>query len=539
MPPPKRQRTDTISISYLDAKFLPKRLYSVTSEKDLDRSRTNSLTASLLSNDEALGRAHEEEEISHTQTAWLLVKSAFPSLTQGIAANIAFSTLVYFVSLQKNTRLIGAVGLGSTLYFTGIVAFLQALNIGLSALGSQAYGAKDPHLLGVYFKRAVVIQLLVFFPLAAVVSQIALVFRLVGFHPTLASDIESVLVAMIPAALPFTYFDAAKNYLVSQKIFGPQGYIQAISSFLDVPLQYLLIVRFDLGVLGIGIARFCMECSRAFAIYIYIRFSERCQESNIPWQRACFQELWTQFKYQISAGSLQIIDVVGAQIILLQAGYFAAEIVAGNVIVTRVTKFCLIWTLSVGVALSSFIGNSMGEQNIRKVRVFIKVGIIIDFVLICLMWLFLGTQSRNIALIFSNDATVINYASGLLLFFMTITPFDNLQNVLGGILRSVGKEKQSTRLYFFTYYPISIPLSIVLAHYTRLGIYGLYAAMLVAKSLNTVGSIYLLWTMDIRRQMKYVIKRVKASNLKIQEAEAAAKKEEEAESLDDSIETRL
>ena len=493
---------------------------SVGSEKKVATNKEECLRISLLStfdNDEAYFAAHEgkKEQISYMRTAGLLVKSALPSLIQGITANLAFSTMIYFVSLQNNPTLVAAVGMGTTLYFTGIVAFLQALNLGLSTLGAQAFGAKDSRLLGVYFKRSLIIQLMVFFPLAVIVSQIALVFELVGFKALLARDIQRVVIAMMPAAIPFVYFDAAKNFLVAQKIFGPQGYIQALSSFLDVPMQYLLIVHFDLGILGISLSRFFMECSRAIAIYLYIKYSTKCRESNIPWELICFQELWTQFKYQIAAGGLQIIDLVGTQLILLQAGYFASEVVAANVIVTRTTRFCVLWTLSIGVALSSFVGNSMGEQNIHKVRTFIKVGIIMDCILICLMWLLLGTQNRNIGSIFSNDETVINHISGLLLFFMLITPFDNLQNVLGGVLRSVGKEKQSTRLYLCTYYPIAIPASIVLAHYTSLGIYGLYGAMLIAKSLNTFGSIYLLWNTDLKTQVKYVINRVKKNNRKM------------------------
>ena len=389
-------------------------------------SKTNNderISISLLSTfdgDEEYFVAHEgkKEQMSNIQASCLLGKSALPSLIQGITANLAFSTMIYFVSLQNNPTLVAAVGMGTTLYFTGIVAFLQALNLGLSTLGAQAFGAKDSRLLGVYFKRSLIIQLMVFFPLAMVVSQIAPFLRLVGFKAILAHEIQRVLIAMMPAALPFVYFDAAKNFLVAQKIFGPQGYIQAFSSLFDVPMQYLLIVHFDMGIQGIGIARFCMESSRAIAIYIYIRNSEKCKQSNISWDDTCFRELWTQFRYQIAAGGLQIIDLVGTQIILLQAGYFAAEIVAANVIVTRTTRFCVLWTLSIGVALSSFVGNSMGEQNIHKVRTFIKVGIIMDCILICLMWLLLGTQNRNIGSIFSNDETVINHISGLLLFFM-------------------------------------------------------------------------------------------------------------------------
>jgi hypothetical protein len=98
---------------------------------------------------------------------------------------------------------------------------------------------------------------------------------------------------------------------------------------------------------------------------------------------------------------------------------------------------------------------------------------------------------------------------------MLITPFDNLQNVLGGVLRSIGKEKQSTKFYLFTYYPLAFPLSIVFSHYLGWRVYGLYGAMLVAKGLNTLGSIYFLSTTKLSDQIDYVVKRVQENKAKI------------------------
>lgn len=509
------------NISFLDAKFLLESDSSVIIEERNSLSRhSDQITKTLIDHQiesssklQLLAESHREP--SCCEVIGMLIKSALPSLIQGLAANIAFTTMIYFISLKENVLLIGAVGMGSTLYFTGIIAFLQALNLGMASLGSQAYGSKNPELLGVYFKRALILQIIVYIPLAALVSQIALLFKLIGFAADLSDDIQKVLIAMMPAAIPFVYFDAGKNFLVSQKIFAPQGYIQLITSVLDVATQYFLLIYLDWDIYGIGIARFSMESCRAIILYCYIQYSGRCRDSLVSWNRTCFQELWTQFKFQIVAGGLQIIDLVGTQIILLQTAYFSDDEVAANVVVTRITKFCLIWTLSIGVALSSFVGNAMGEANPKKARRFIKMGILLDCVLICCMWLLLGTQSAYMSLIFSDNEHVQKYTEGLLLFFMTITPFDNLQNVLGGVLRSIGKEKQSTKLYLFTYYPLAIPLSIIFAHYLKWRVYGLYAAMLIAKGLNTVGSIYFLCTASLSEQIEFVVQRVQENKEKI------------------------
>lgn len=445
----------------------------------------------------------------------LLTVSSLPSLIQSLTSTIAFSMMIYFISLHKESNLVGAVGMGTTIYFTGITAFLQALNVGLAILGSQAFGAKNPQLLGYYFKKSLVIQMAVLVPLALMCSRFSKIFKMIGFQPDLAEDIEKVVLAMIPSAIPFFYFDTAKNFLVAQKIFAIQGYVQLITSVIDVPVQYTLIVYFDLQIVGLGLCRFIMESVRALCLYIYIKKSGKCEESIVPWDSNCFKGLWTLFKFQFAAGSLQIIDLIGTQVILLQAGYFTKEEVTGNVIVTRVTKFFIIWTISIGVALSSFVGNSMGEQNEAKARAFIKTGLGMDCFLICVMWLIIGSQRYNIVHIFTDDDTVTKNAVGLLMFYMILLPFDNLQNVLGGILRSVGKEKQSSRLYMLTYYPIAIPLSFLLAHWAGFRLYGLYGSMLVARSMNVIGSIYLLSKADLKDQIRQIVSRVEKNKAEV------------------------
>jgi hypothetical protein len=74
----KRQKTQPIIVSPIDYEISPIRFYSLSSERDLEKDRADSLNFSLISNDnEALALAtREEESVSLTQTVWLLVKSA-------------------------------------------------------------------------------------------------------------------------------------------------------------------------------------------------------------------------------------------------------------------------------------------------------------------------------------------------------------------------------------------------------------------------------------------------------------------------------
>lgn len=451
----------------------------------------------------------EDKEDTFKHVFISLLKSAATTLIQQGSGFFSYTTLIFFVSLKKDPRLIGCLGLGVTLQYVFVTSFIVALNVGLSTVGSQAYGAGNPKLLGLYFKRAQVIVLLVAIPMAILLANSSSFFYIIGVDKQLSESLQGFLVYLLPSSVMIGLFDAGKNYLVSQKIFGPQSVIQLISMVIDISIQYTLTVKLDLGFPGIGLGRFCDEAGKVIMLYTFISRSKRCKDANVPWSRECFKGLWGQFKDQLSAGGLMILDIFGAMFVRMQTAYLGPNQQAADVIGTRINNFCMLFTWSLQIAIGAFIGNSVGEQNEKKYKRFTKAGLLLVACFVSMTWLFMGTKGHHIAIIFSEEPAVVNYVEGLISLFMIISPVDTLQGVLGAILRSSGKGKALSKLYMVTYYPVSIPLSILLAHKLRLGIYGLYSTILIVKGINAVTMLFMLARIDLKKEMKKAVDKVR------------------------------
>ena len=451
----------------------------------------------------------KQNEVKFCENLLLLLKSAGTTLIQSLTGFASFTSLVYFVSLKNDPKLMGCFGLGATLQFVFVYSFIIALNVGLSTVGSQAYGAGNPRLLGLYYKRAQIILMLVVIPMSLILANSASLFRLIGVEPELALGLQDVLIHLLPSSVAVGLFDAGKNYLISQKIFSPQSIIQIVSIVFDVSIQYTLIVHFDLGYLGIGLSRFLDEVGKLTMLSIFIKCSKKCQLSTVPWNKDCIKGLWKQFKEQLSAGGLMILDIFGSQIVLMQTAYLTPYEQAANSIGTRIMNFCLNFTWSLQTALSAFVGNSIGEQNEKKVMTFVKAGLLIDGVIVCVTWMFVGTQGENIARIFSTDGKVVHIIEGLIGLYLLICPADNLQAIFGGILRSSGKGKTVSRLFLVTYYPVSVPISLLFAHRLGYGIYGLYLTIFIVKAINAIVMIVMFKRLNIKEEMEKVAKNLK------------------------------
>mgnify|MGYP003933019891 FL=1 len=160
-----------------------------------------------------------ENEPSQWSLSWLLIKSAIPTLIQTITQTAVLSSAIYFISLKNDPKLLGSFGLASTIYVITFYSIMLALNAGLATLGAQAHGAKNPTLLGLYYKKGLLIGLLILCPLTIICLFSSKILILCRFDEDVSRYSQKVLMVTIPSALGMVFFDVSKNYLMAQKSF--------------------------------------------------------------------------------------------------------------------------------------------------------------------------------------------------------------------------------------------------------------------------------------------------------------------------------
>lgn len=486
------------------------------SEKVLDTENEPKQTEDLIAETSRSIRINEKPELS-APSQWnlscLLIKSAAPTLVQLVSQTVAFSTILYFLSLKNDPKLLASFGLASTIYVITFFSIVVALDSGLAILGSQAYGAKNFALLGLYYKKGLIIGVLTLCPMAVLFIFSGQILILCRFEEELSHGIQKVLLVTLPSALGMVYFDVAKNYLIAQKTFVPQGYIQIIMTVIDITCQYLTMYHFDLKIVGYGISRFINEWGRALLIYLYIRFSKKCQESQVPWSFECFRGILKQYKYQITAGGTVIIEILAIQIIILQTAYFSSEEIAAGLIFQRIGSlfFNVVWSFN--IALSSFIGNSMGEQNIVRAKALFRLGLKFTAIMTITTWIILKCYSDSILKWFSQDQLVIKPARQLIILYYMLCVSDFTQNVLGCTVRSIGKEKVISKSFFFTYYFFAFPVSLLMAHVLKWKLLGLFGALGLAQIVNCTICTVILLKVDFQEQAQFIVNRVKQNSV--------------------------
>eukprot|EP01015_Nassula_variabilis_P000121 TRINITY_DN10051_c0_g1_i6.p1 TRINITY_DN10051_c0_g1~~TRINITY_DN10051_c0_g1_i6.p1 ORF type:complete len:230 (+),score=18.74 TRINITY_DN10051_c0_g1_i6:102-791(+) len=152
---------------------------------------------------------------------------------------------------------------------------------------------------------------------------------------------------------------------------------------------------------------------------------------------------------------------------------------ASHLIMVNSFSFISVVPLGLANAVSTFVGNSVGEGSAEKAQKIYKVGISLNFVSIMLMCSFIYLIQGHFVGIFSNEEIVQTKLLQLLPIFFLAMVADGTQQVLAGVIKGINKQNIASATYFCSMYVFGQPLTYLLAYVYQLEIKGLWYAYTV------------------------------------------------------------
>jgi len=390
-----------------------------------------------------------------------------------------FTTLcsLYFMTKYKDESLLAGYGLGAQ--FCGafgqawIASYNQATNVKIS----QAFGAKDFEGCGRYFRRNLILLGFFLIPLiiALLVADKFMIFF--GVSEELASIGGTFTKLSTLWIAGFTLFDSLKAFAIGQKIFQPILYIQLFTLALHVLWSKLFIDVFQLGVVGAVICKFLEEWANTILLYLYIQKSGKFKQTWGAWTKDLFnvKELWEQFKFGCSIAIITYGQWAYYEVQTLIAGNFDKGQVVVHIAISNVSSWHYCFALAISVTMLTFLGNSLGERKLNKAK---------NYVWACFTLLGFQTIIYGLIILFGRHKWVqfwTDQASTQEYMLATITVYcctclivDGINNGLMAVLKSVGKEKPTTKAVLASIYLVGVPLVALFAFVFDLKVKGVW-----------------------------------------------------------------
>ncbi|KAF2995217.1 hypothetical protein E8E13_001859 [Curvularia kusanoi] len=418
--------------------------------------------------------------------AKILFKSSIPlMLTYLLQYN--FSLVTIFVVGHIGTDELGAVSLASmTANITGLAVY-EGLATSLDTLCAQAYGSGKKTLVGLHLQRMCLFMLLVTIPIGALWLTSGWILAALVPEKELAHLAGKYLSLLLAGAPGYAIFEAGKRFTQAQGLFNASLFVLLIATPINIILNYLFVFVLNWDLTGAALATVVSNNLLPLLLWIYVYFinpsSLECWGGFSP---SAFTHWGPMAKLAIPGIIMVETEWLAFDILTFSSSYLSTAHLAAQSIVMTMAVAIYHVPFSVGVAVSTRLGNLIGAGSLRAARIATK-SYILTFLAIGLVdFAVLAACKDVLPKAFTTDPVVRDIVSTVLPLLAVFQFCDSTTALVNALLRGLGKQAIGGWCNLFVYYVIAVPLALTLCFKADLKLMGLWAGCAVGSSCISV-----------------------------------------------------
>jgi putative MATE family efflux protein len=324
--------------------------------------------------------------------------------------------------------------------------------VGAGVVISQRFGAKDPE--GVHKAVHTTISLTL---IIGLIGTLVGVF-LAPVMLTLMKTPQDVFVeAKVYLQIYFGGISGLMLYNMGSGILRAVGdsrrplYFLVFSSCVNIVLDLVFVLVFQMGVKGVALATIIAQFSSAALIYFTLYRTHdvhRFQPSKLKIYPEMLKNI---IRVGLPSGLQQALTSFSNVFVQSYINSFGTNCVAGWSCYHRIDQFILLPMQSISMASTTFVGQNMGNRNLERAEKGIRTAVILSMVvtgtLITLVCIFCVPLIK----IFNADPAVLEYGKT---FIRMISPFYLiicLNQIYAGALRGAGDAKTPMIIMLFSF----------------------------------------------------------------------------------------
>lgn len=427
-----------------------------------------------------------------------------------------FFHLVNMISLFFAGRL-GEVELAAgTLALSFVNVTGPSLFIGLGSavetLCSQAFGARNYRLVGVVLQRGVWILGICCILTWSLWVNSELLLLLLKQEKNVAHLTEEFVLICLPALIGTFLYVLLQRYLQTQGIVRPVLYVGAVSCGIQIGLNALMVLVFNLGFRGVAISWGLTMCIMFLLLFTYTRVFKLHEQTWPGWTTESLLG-WGQFIKLAVSGMLMIcIEWWSFEVGAFLTGTLGEVELASFGVLFQWSAFVFMIPLGLSVAAGVRVGQFLGAGNPKAVKRTIKLAIgLLVCIELTILAVFLGLQDISGRLFTSNSDVLASYKKNIRIVSFQFV-FDGIQGVCSGIVRGAGRQKIGVVINFLSYC-VGLSLGITLMFFVFHEGTGLWIGLCTAVTLQSCSYLFLLWRTDWHKQAELAQRRIAAKSV--------------------------
>ncbi|KAK6116242.1 hypothetical protein DH2020_050038 [Rehmannia glutinosa] len=442
----------------------------------------------------------------------MLYTIAFPMIITGLLIyGKSLISMLFLGKLGKESLAGGSLAIGLA-NITGY-SVISGRALGMEAISSQAFGAKQWPLMAQTLQRTVIILLFACIPISVLWLNIQPI--LVFFHqdPTISAISATYLTFCLPDLFFQSLINPLKIYLRSQNITLPLMFSAALALALHAPINYFLIEHLNLGIKGVALAVVVTDFILLANLMIYLCFWGIQRKSWLSsWGLIkCFDHEWRLILNLALPSCFSVcLEWWWYELMILLSGILsnASEAVATMGILLQATSLVYIFPSALSLAASTRIGNELGANRPGKARVSYVIALFCAVLTSLIAVIFMVTLGDAWGRTFTEDEAIVALTAAVMPV-VGLCELGNCPQTTGcGVLRGSARPTVGAHINLGSFYGVGLPLAVFMGFVMKMGLLGLWLGLLGAQIVCALLMVWVLsrtdWTLQANRARELI-----------------------------------
>lgn len=457
----------------------------------------------------------EEGKIGKKKLIWEESKKtwhlALPAVLTSVAQfSIEFVTAAY-VGRLGNVQL-AAVSEVQIVLLGFIHGVMLGMGSALETLCGQAVGAGKFNMLGIYMQRSCIITGITATLLIPIHIFTSPILKSLHQNREISNLAGKYAIWIIPQLYAHAFNYPLQKFLQSQSKVWVMTILSILSLGFHALLNWVLVIKLDRGLYGAAIAGDLSWWVLIITQLVYI-ISGFFPDSWTGFSCLAFKSLANFVKLSLSSALMLCLELWYVTAVILMVGGLKDADVAVAVDAASICINLHFWTLMLALgfnaSVSVRVSNELGAGKPKAAKLSIVVHMLTTGVLGIIFASTILATRNQFPRVFTDKPQVIKETSKLGYLLAASVFLNGIQPVLLGVAVGAGWQFPVAILNVICYYGIGLPIGALLGFKFKLGVHGIWWAMLGGSLLQTIALLIIVIRTNWHKQSLQAEERVK------------------------------
>ena len=424
---------------------------------------------------------------------------------------------LFFISrTYKDADMINAIGIAN-LYVnitTGVI--INGITGALETLASNAYGAKNYKLMGIYFDRCRYIAM-TFWSIMAVIHFL-FARTILGYlkveERVIELTLEYISISVFSLLVNLNFFINQKHLVLIDK---PKinFYVSFFSLIIQIITGYLLVVLFKLGVRGSALSYFFASLFNTISSTIILKRMDLEEGSLVFFTKEGLKDWRNYLNVAIPSVLISGGEWIGYELQSVFAIYISSLDYSTQIIVVNLELIAFPYTGAINSAISMKSGEKLMRLKPEKLKTYFLMSYLFSFLATVFVLILVISFGNYYFLIMSpNEEIYINCCRIKLMVCWYIFA-ENAYYFFMGCLKGYGYLKNTTIATIVMFFVLSPSLIYILAFKCKMGVKGIWESTSFSMTMGDILFIYWVFSFDLVKIKELANKRINDDNKNI------------------------